>query len=674
MILGTCRKSLGNTYVATKKSDKYKFILKGGTSLLNALFRLYSLVWNREEIPKDWLNSELVQLPKGGKPSNGDMDNMRFIHLKEDVPKVFQQIVMESAKDKLIEHMTKFQIATKPGHRASEHVYCLVSLMALSEKMNKGIFITMFDLRKFFDTESLVDCQFEMYKSSVNGKLYKLLYLMNQNIRIRVRTPVGITDAADTGPGMGQGTIPGAIISATSLDQGVKEYFHEEEEEIDKRNEAEEVRTKKEKVKYGDIVLKPLLFQDDIADTAESVESAQLAMKKVEHLLESKLLDINELKSCFLIVGNKKAREKLQKKVDDVPLMLAGTKLRQATAEKYLGFRISATVDDSVASTVSSRLGAAYQAIYQARSVVQDSRSSAVGQLSLIFDIFELSIVPALLYGSEAWYTVPKKTMNQLEKFSNCFLKLALGLPKTGSMIPSMYFETGTLLMSHRILMSKLLFFHHLANLPSESLASEFFALQSNSQTNFPSIVTECNEMIEKWNLGDVSSYSKYRWKKVIRVKIFEMTESSLIESMKRYKKIDYLKCKEEGFSLKPYFKSMNISDSRMFYRVKYFLVPTIRLNYKQDKRYTAEKWLCPDCKSSQKKPSSSKEKNHYQHYPYHHDVVDDDDDYRDSQYHVQFKCVMNNSLRQAYKFDDDEQVAKFFHDIVSRRRNQNHD
>ena len=91
--------------VTSKHSEKYKFIIKGGASLHNALFHLYSHVWNNEEIPKEWFNSELVQLFKG-KGSYSDLDSMRFIHMKEEVPKLFQQIVMDSAKDDLVSNMT----------------------------------------------------------------------------------------------------------------------------------------------------------------------------------------------------------------------------------------------------------------------------------------------------------------------------------------------------------------------------------------------------------------------------------------------------------------------------------------------------------------------------------------------------------------------------------------
>ena len=50
----------------------------------------------------------------------------------------------------------------------------------------------MWDL-KSFDTENLIDCMSELYSSQIRGKIYRLIYKMNQNIRISVKTPVGET-------------------------------------------------------------------------------------------------------------------------------------------------------------------------------------------------------------------------------------------------------------------------------------------------------------------------------------------------------------------------------------------------------------------------------------------------------------------------------------------------
>ena len=67
---------------------------------------------------------------------------------------------------------------------------------------------------------------------AVHGKLCRLLYTMNKNTRISVQTPVGTTDERDTGEGVGQGTLEGALVSAVHLDSGVNEHFPDSEYEI----------------------------------------------------------------------------------------------------------------------------------------------------------------------------------------------------------------------------------------------------------------------------------------------------------------------------------------------------------------------------------------------------------------------------------------------------------
>ena len=118
-------------------------------------------------------------------------------------------------------NMSKFQIATKPGHRASEHVFCVMSIMLLNEKQGRTKILALYDVMKFFDKEAATDVQYEIYKKGIQGKLYRLVYKLNENLKIKVRTPVGLTDSANLGPSVGQGTNSGAILSAVSLDGGV---------------------------------------------------------------------------------------------------------------------------------------------------------------------------------------------------------------------------------------------------------------------------------------------------------------------------------------------------------------------------------------------------------------------------------------------------------------------
>ena len=275
--------------ISQKPGDKYKFILRGGQSLINAIYNILYSVWKTEIIPSDWHKSELVQLFKG-RGSISNLDNMRHIHIKSETAKLFGHIVMSEAKENIYKKMTKFQIATKPGHRSSEHLYVIKSIVALVQSNKKAVIATMWDLCCYFNSESLIDCLSELYKSDVKGKLYRLVYKMNENIRIAVNTPVGQTEFEDTGEGIGQGTSDGAILSAVNLDSGVKHEFDgaNTSSEADNEQHSEEVsalddvfdvtlvngdgETTKQNIEYKDMY-HPIIFQDDLFKVSEKKKS-----------------------------------------------------------------------------------------------------------------------------------------------------------------------------------------------------------------------------------------------------------------------------------------------------------------------------------------------------------------------------------------------------------------
>ena len=99
----------------------------------------------------------------------------------------FAQIVISQAKSNIYENMSKYQIATKPGHRSSEHLYDVKSLMGKVLNEKKSIIVTMWDLKSFFDTENLADVMSELHKKNVKGKIYRLIYKLNENIRKKIK-------------------------------------------------------------------------------------------------------------------------------------------------------------------------------------------------------------------------------------------------------------------------------------------------------------------------------------------------------------------------------------------------------------------------------------------------------------------------------------------------------
>ena len=107
---------------------------------------------------------------------------------------------------------------------------------------------------------------------------------------------MGLTYETDRGEGVGQGTLEGALVSAANLDSGVRDCFQNSEHEVS----------------YGGLGLGPIMYQDDVSRLADSIEAAQAGNDRMLTLAETKVLDYNLDKSCFMIVGKKNLQRLLK--------------------------------------------------------------------------------------------------------------------------------------------------------------------------------------------------------------------------------------------------------------------------------------------------------------------------------------------------------------------------
>ena len=53
--------------------------------------------------------------------------------------------------------MSMFQIGTKKGHRATEHIYVMKTVWKKYEALNKPLIINLWDFSVFFYSESIID-------------------------------------------------------------------------------------------------------------------------------------------------------------------------------------------------------------------------------------------------------------------------------------------------------------------------------------------------------------------------------------------------------------------------------------------------------------------------------------------------------------------------------------
>ena len=206
--------------------------------------------------------------------------------------------------------------------------------------------------------------------------------LAQQETNIKVKTGVGISEEQLTGEGVGQGSLDGAILSSGSIDHTVNKFFSKSVYEVS----------------YGEINIQPLLYQDDIFRLCLDPFSAQVGNEFMDNVMETKLLDFNIDKSCYIVIGDKEAKAKIRESLKENPLKLSGKLMKEADHEKYLGDYISGLGSAETAFiTVTKRHRKAMNAIFEIKAVIEDCRINVVGGLITGLEILEVAVIPYLL-------------------------------------------------------------------------------------------------------------------------------------------------------------------------------------------------------------------------------------------------------------------------------------
>ena len=139
---------------------------------------------------------------------------MRFIHLCQWHCKLLEALITEKMKNNIVNNTPKIQLGGMPGSSSVEHLVVLKIWMKQNEQLKKpGIFNT-FDMAKFFDKESLIDCMYSLSKyAKIGNKSYRIWY----KIKICVNTSVGTSDYKDIDDSVDQGQVGAALVSSLNI-------------------------------------------------------------------------------------------------------------------------------------------------------------------------------------------------------------------------------------------------------------------------------------------------------------------------------------------------------------------------------------------------------------------------------------------------------------------------
>ena len=214
-----------------KNKKSFPFLTKSGDLFQNSIHKLCKRMIREEAFPSDFSKTVLYQLWKR-KGSKEDLNNHRYIHIKEWLPRLTEALIVSIMKEDIIKSGNKFQIGGIHGHRVEEHLIVVKSIVQRYMTLKSGVVIQLVDIQKFFDTEILRTVMTSLSEAKVNNKAYRYWYKLNERTELSVATPVGLTQSAVVEEIVAQGSEGAALASGADIAQGLEAQFSNSKDEV----------------------------------------------------------------------------------------------------------------------------------------------------------------------------------------------------------------------------------------------------------------------------------------------------------------------------------------------------------------------------------------------------------------------------------------------------------
>ena len=556
-------------YIILKNKNMYKELIKSGPLFKDAIFRYMSKMISTEKIPNAFSETTLIQIWKG-KGSALDLNNMRFIHMRHWTCKLLEALVTEKMKPNIVQNTPKIQIGGMPKHSSVEHLVVLKTWMKqLEQTRTSGIFQT-FDMSKFFDKESLIDCMYTLDKvAKIDNKCYRIWYKINENTRIRVQTSVGLSGEHNIHDSVGQGQVGAALVSSLNIGHGIYEIFKDNfTAKIGKDIQIDNA------ILPG-VSLNSIIFQDDIGKLNNNIDQAREACELIDDLLKRKQLSANYDKSKFITFGNKTQRDELKSAIKQNPIQMGDSILGNSVTEKYLGdFIHESGCAMSISTTIEDRIRKLKSKCTEIIQLAESPAMSITGNSLPAFKLYESTIVPSLLHNCESWVSLNERHIKDLQNFQNDFIKNVLRLPDSTPKAILQY-DVGLMPMKWRIAQKKLLFVNKILRRDPNNICKQ--VLISESLNNIKGLGHECKLLCTELGLPNIFLYN---------FKKFEIT-NAIDYRIKSESLTDLLACKKvaDRVSDNPvdnnYLKFLPLFSARVWFRYRARAIKGVKYNTK---------------------------------------------------------------------------------------------
>ena len=134
---------------------------------------------------------------------------------------IFEKLLKNRLSNTLQENISKFQNGGMKEKGVVDNLFIIRGIINHAKYLCKELWLTFYDIEKCFDGLWLEDYINSLWNMGVRSDILSLIYLMNKEARMTVKTPVGGTDAILLTNLVKQGTVLGPVLHLTKCQHTV---------------------------------------------------------------------------------------------------------------------------------------------------------------------------------------------------------------------------------------------------------------------------------------------------------------------------------------------------------------------------------------------------------------------------------------------------------------------
>uniref|UniRef100_A0A914VNL8 Reverse transcriptase domain-containing protein n=1 Tax=Plectus sambesii TaxID=2011161 RepID=A0A914VNL8_9BILA len=348
-----------------KDGIEVELLTAGGATLWAALAARFSKYMRELHVPRQWKESKTILLFKKGDKEL--LKNYRPICLLSALYKTFTKIILNRLTRELDEQQPREQAGFRAGYGTMDHIHVINQLLERCREYKTPLVLTFVDYEKAFDSIEINAVLQAIHCQGIEDDYVALIQELNSSCSTDItlfHRPLHIPVA--------RGVKQGDTISPKVFNAGLEEIFR-------KLNWSSGININGE-------LLNHLRFADDIVIVGETIEEVEEMLRELDR----------ESARVGLRMNRSKTKWMKNHQVGEGNIKIGSEEIEEASSYVYLGQEI--TMEHAISRELSRRRKAAwtsYSTISEAATTTNNPRLQA--------HLFNTTILPALLYGSEIW-------------------------------------------------------------------------------------------------------------------------------------------------------------------------------------------------------------------------------------------------------------------------------